>query len=180
MKLAPFGGKLVTPEGLGRFSGQRLGIDTDKLAYYAVSLVWRAAVYKWRTLEGQTTTVELDDKRQEELRHYLLGHTGLPSDVGVVVTVCTDRESQGWIFLPTKAVGRDYSTSGVTMYGVLVRGILFHVIVNAPGRFPLRDICCVRSEDKVLWVRDCAEETKHSFMSLKAKARVAENLKRRV
>lgn len=178
IKLAPFAGRVVS-NGLERFSGEKLGINTDKLAYYAVSLVWRAAVYKWRTLEDQTTTVELDEKRKEQFRQYLLGNTGLPDDVGVVVTVCTDAESQGWVFLPTREIGSHFITYAITKYAVLVRGIMFHVMLDVPGRLPMKDMCSVRSEEKLIWVRSCVEETKESFKRLRANARVAENLKNR-
>jgi len=179
IKLAPFAGIRMTSGNFERFSGRKLGIDTDKLAYYAVSLVWRSAVEKWRTLEGQTTSVVMDENRKEQLRRYLLGNAELPRDVGVVVTVCTDRESQGWVYSPTLTRGSDASTNGLTRYGVLVRGILFHVMLDVPGRFPLDTVCCVRSPEKMMFVRDCSDETRHSFKVLNASARVADNLKKR-
>ena len=179
IKLAPFAGIRMSKGDLEVFSGRKLGIETEKLAYYAVSLVWRSAVHKWRTLGGQTTTVEMEEEHKERLRQYLLGHGGLPREMGVSVTVCTDRESQGWVFTPTLSKGSDFTTHGMTKYGVLVRGLLFHVMVKVPGRFPLDTVCCVKSSEKVLWVRNCREETKRSFDVLNAKARVAENLKKR-
>lgn len=178
IKLSPFAGR-VNGGGLEEFSGRKLGIDTDKLGYYAISLVWRAAMEKWRTLERQTTTVEMNEKQREQLRQYLLGRADLPRDAGVVVTVCTDRESQGWVSAPTLSKGSDFTTHGLTQYGLLVRGILFHVMVDVPGRFPLENICCMRSPKKVIWVRNCREEAKESFKALNAQARVAENLKKR-
>src|SRR5258708_6784960 len=71
MKLAPFAGIRVSKAGLEKCSGLKLGIDTEKMAYYAISLVWQATAEKWRTLEGQTTKVEMDEKRKEEVRRYL-------------------------------------------------------------------------------------------------------------
>jgi hypothetical protein len=129
--LAPFAGKRVNARGLMQYSGVKLGIDTDKLAYYAISLVWRAAVHKWRTLGQQNTSVALSDKHKEQMRRFLLGQIGLPHDLGIVVTVCTDLGSQGLVFAPTRSKGTDFST-----YAVLVRGIYFRVIIDVPGRFP--------------------------------------------
>ena len=37
------------------FSGARVGIDTDKLAYFALSVLWRSGAHKWSTLGRQTT-----------------------------------------------------------------------------------------------------------------------------
>ncbi len=174
IRLAPLAGRRVNRRGLMQYSGKKMGIDTDKLAYYAVSVVWRAAVHKWKTLGTQTTSVELSDERKEQFRRYLLGYIGLPHDVGVVVTVCTDLASQGLVFFPTRSKGSEFTT-----YAVLVRGIYFRVLVDVPGRFPLDQVCCVHSAEKVIWVDDCVEDTTHSFKTLNAMAKVAENLKRR-
>jgi len=35
-------------------SGKAMGIDTDALAYFALSILWKGAVHKWPTVEGQT------------------------------------------------------------------------------------------------------------------------------
>jgi hypothetical protein len=173
MNLAVFAGKRVNREGLMVYSGRRMGIDTEKLAYYGVSLVWRSSVHRWRTLGGQITSVELSEEHKEQFRRYLLGQTGLPADVGVVVTVCNDLASQGLVFFPTQTKG-----AHMTNYATLVRGIYFRVLVDVPGRFPLSHVCCVRSDEKVIWRDDCWEETRHSFKTLNAMAKIAENLKK--
>ncbi len=178
IKLAPLAGVKISQQNLEMFLGRKLGINTGKLAYYAISLIWRSAAAKWRTLEKQTTTVEMNETRKEEFRQYLLGHTELPHDVGVVATVCTDDQSQGWVFLPTETKGSDFRTHGLTFYAVLVRGIYFRVMVDVPDRFPLQEVCCLRSPDKLIWVSNCVEHTNHSFQSISRIARVAENLKR--
>ena len=38
------------------FSGAAVGIDTDSLAYFALSVFWRAAVHTWKTSPYSTTT----------------------------------------------------------------------------------------------------------------------------
>jgi hypothetical protein len=45
----------------GAYRGDSVGLDTEKTAYFALSLLWRASVHKWETLNGQTTSVVLDD-----------------------------------------------------------------------------------------------------------------------
>jgi hypothetical protein len=40
-------------------SGIAAGIDTDKLAYFGLSILWRAAAHKWKMMDGQTTSVDL-------------------------------------------------------------------------------------------------------------------------
>ena len=53
-------------------SGERIGIDADKVAYYALSVVWRAAVHRWKTIGQQTTSVVLGSE-EENIRKYLIG-----------------------------------------------------------------------------------------------------------
>jgi hypothetical protein len=108
------------------------------------------------------------------MRRLLLGQIGLPHDLGIVVTVCTDLGSQGLVFAPTRSKGTDFST-----YAVLVRDIYFRFIIDVPGRFPLHEVCCVHSPEKVIWVDGYDTETRHSFAALNAYAKVAANLKRR-
>lgn len=80
---------------------KRIGIDTDKLSYHAVSFVWRAAVHVWKTIVLQTTSVTLSPGDIENIRKYLLGEGPFPENVGVVVTVCTDLASQVHCLFPT-------------------------------------------------------------------------------
>ena len=51
-------------DALQVFSGSDLGIDTEALAHFALSIVWRGSVHDWKTLEGQTTGVLLGPVRR--------------------------------------------------------------------------------------------------------------------
>src|SRR4051812_11770259 len=39
------------------FSGQDLGVDMDKFAYFTLSVVWRAAVKQWRLPDGKMSAL---------------------------------------------------------------------------------------------------------------------------
>jgi len=45
---------------------------SEKLAFYALSMFWRAAVYAWKTINQQTTSIRLRPKDEEAIRKYLL------------------------------------------------------------------------------------------------------------
>jgi len=47
------------------FSGTAMGIDTTPLAYFALSLVWRGAVHKWKTLKGQQHSWNLANTKSQ-------------------------------------------------------------------------------------------------------------------
>jgi hypothetical protein len=108
------------------FSATDLGIDTEALAYFALSIVWRGSVHEWKTLDGQTTGVTLG-LYEERIRQYLAGESGFPAAVLVAVFVCTDIGSQQTIFSPDrfKGVGAIYSD-----FSFLTRGLWFHVYVG--------------------------------------------------
>jgi len=133
------------------YSGSAMGIDTEPLAYYALSVLWKGSVHRWKTFQQQTSSINLG-KYGEPIRRYLVGQSGFPRGVYVILTVCTDRGSQGMNFAPAKV-----AQSKLPMYSLLVRGLWFHVVTtdkNPPG---LNQLCCVRSEKQVIFREDCTE-----------------------
>jgi hypothetical protein len=48
------------------YSGEAIGIDTEALAYYAPSVLWKGFVHKWPTLKGQESSIDLG-KYQERI-----------------------------------------------------------------------------------------------------------------
>jgi len=64
-----------------------MGIDTEPLAHYALRILWKGSVHMWRTLKGQKGSVDLGF--QEPICRYLIGDTGFPDGVYVVVTACS-------------------------------------------------------------------------------------------
>jgi uncharacterized protein YlaI len=164
-------GKRMGNEGV-QYSGRALGINTDKLAYYAMSIAWRAAAYQWNTLDRQKTGVQMTDERLRQMRLFLMGHIGFPHDIGVLVVACVDLESQGFSFTPVRM-----QDEKLTSYAMLVRGIYFQVMMDMAPRFPFHDVCCVHSPGNVIFVGNRAQETRHWFNLLKSEARIAKNLK---
>ncbi len=156
-------------------SAEKIGIDTDKLAYYAVSVVWRAGVHIWKTIGQQTTSVVLSPENLESMRKYLLGEAPLPDNVGVVVSVCTDRLSQLQVLFPTMLV----APTNYQDYWFLVRGIRFNVMVGLGGaKVDFSKICCVRSPGRKLFVMDMEGITLESVKHFAGNAKVAQNVRR--
>lgn len=137
------------------FSGVTLGIETKKLAYFALSLVWKGSLGPWQTLEGQTTTVSLG-QFQETVRLYLSGETEWPSEIVIVATVCTDSGSQAWINAPWP-IPSDLAGGNFKRIELLTRGIWFWVLL---GQVPkqIAEWCCASSPHKILFVRDCTDQ----------------------
>ena len=68
-------------------------IDRAKLAYFALSIFWRASIHTWNQESGEKTRIDLGKRYDEEIRRYLLGETVIPRNAKLLVAVCTDQES---------------------------------------------------------------------------------------
>ncbi len=145
--------RLAIPFSVGpnvvAFSGSAVGVDTEQLAYFALSVLWRSGVQQWQTLNQQATGVSLG-VFAEPIRRYLAGESGFPPGVVVRVTVCTDRGSR----LLTLGPWARQTAS----YCLLVRGVWFHILTSARLSAGLLTPCCVSSDKKVLFVKDCEKE----------------------
>jgi len=156
------------------FSGERVGIDTDKLAYFALSVVWRSGIHEWRTIGNQTTSVVLATEDEERIRKYLLGKTELPANVGVVITACTDLPSQVLVQPPTM-LG---NAGGYLIYRLLIRGIDFNVLVATAPEIQFPELCCVRSTAKRIFLRDNSQLTLNSVRHFYEESKLARNVPR--
>lgn len=110
--------------GVVTFSGDAMGVDTEPFAHFGLGLLWKGAAYQWKTVEGQTSSVNLGPY-EESIRRYLLGEIAFPEGVFVVLAVCEDKGSRGMIFAPTLV-----AESVHQMFSILVRGLWFHIIVD--------------------------------------------------
>jgi hypothetical protein len=142
---------LKTEPTVVTYSGSAMGIDTEALAYYALSILWKGSVHKWTTLKGQKSSVSLE-KYQEPIRRYLSGEAAFPEGVYVIVAACTDTGSQGMVFAPSQV-----AESRFTAYSLLVRGLWFHIITTDNPANGLDGLCCVRSSRKVIHKEDCTQ-----------------------
>jgi len=155
------------------FSCRQTGIDSDQLAYFVLSVLWRASVKTW-TFLGQSIRVSLAGY-EEPVRKYLLGETGFPAETVVHVTVCTDFGSQGSFHVPCGVPENPYAT-----YALLTQGIYFRVLMGRNLPPDIRQLCCVTGAEKLIFMGSCEEKTLEAFGRLNATARVARNLRARV
>jgi hypothetical protein len=154
------------------YSGASMGIDTDALAHFALGLLWKAAVYKWRTVAGQTASISLPGFK-EKIRKYLLGTTPLPAGIAVIVAACDDYGSRGMVFPPARFRGQPHRH-----FSILTRGIWFDVIVDDRAAERHRHLCCVRSDRKVLIRTNCHQRLMHAGKRIYKTAKIAPSLAR--
>lgn len=123
-------------------SGEAMGIDTDALAYFALGLLWKGAVYKWPTVARQTTSINLTGYK-DVIRKYLLGKTGLPPGIFVIVAACEDKGSRGMVYAPSRLRGSRYK-----QFSLLVRGLWFDIIVDKKAPPGMKALCCVQADKR--------------------------------
>jgi len=155
--------------GVATYVTTKTEIDTRIMAYFAMSVFWRAAVHRWATLGSQKTSFELPAEEMEPTRRFLLGGTGFPARAHIVTTVCLDEISQGHVLSPHGVQNEAKSTSRM----LLVRGIYFRLMFDPS----FREVCTVCSSGRFLFVDNCGQETFDTLNYLKEGAKVAKNLK---
>lgn len=142
------------------FSGSAIGINTDKFAYFALSIIWRAAVHQWDTPWGKSTVINLS-QGEEPVRQFLVGMTGMPAEAAVVLTVCTDIYSRGAFFMPSRVTNFE----GMC-FVFLTLGLHFMVYIGRDAGTILQDVCCARSPIRVIYQRDCSKKTVDVYRDL--------------
>jgi hypothetical protein len=137
-----------------------LGLSAERIAYFVLSLVWRAAAHEW-PLFGGTTSRRLElGEWYEPIRTYLLGETGFPPHTYLTMAVCTDQRSQEYWMPP------QLSDELPPMIVVPILGALFRVW---PGRViprPLERQIFYPGDANVVFTTHCWDVLGGTFESL--------------
>jgi hypothetical protein len=120
-----------------RFSGDDLGIDMDKFAYFALSIVWRAAVHDWEMPDGTVRPRMAIGDFEPPIREYLLGKGEFPSDTAVIVIVCSDADARKVWTTPSVDV-----EANCLNFRFLSRGIFFRVMMGYQMPNFFREVSC--------------------------------------
>jgi hypothetical protein len=151
------------------YSGTACGTDVEKVIYFGASVLWRSSIRRWTIGSAETTTVDLG-LHQETLRKYLHGEAPFPDGV-VIVTLCTDFESQGFFFSPTAI--RDGIVAG---YSVNLLGVYYRFFFEPGVPRDFYRYSCVHSERKRIIIADHSKQSMHSFAHLRKTASESLNL----
>jgi hypothetical protein len=142
-------------------------VKREQLAYFALSVFWRAAVHSWPEANGRgrTRKLELGATNTEALRRFLLGEVPFPSSMALFFVVLTDRLSQGSFYLPTPTSKNRFRWG----YGFFACGFMFNLTLGKNLEYRYTGICLVKSPEQWIWVRDGEAKTLEAFGSLLAK-----------
>jgi hypothetical protein len=157
--------KIAIPRHIGPsfvgFSGFDIGVDSDKFAYFVLSILWRSAVHRWPKPDGTITSPIDLHAHEEPIRTFLVGQGPFPSDITVVVTVCTDRLSREIFYTPSEVSGNPHKS-----YGLAARGVYFRALMGADVPLEMRQICC-SSSMKWIFARNCEGKILEAYAGLK-------------
>ena len=110
------------------FVCQSVGLVGEKIGYFGLSILWRAAARTWQMFDRATTSVVLGSNHLESLRKYIAGEAAFPGDsIAVIATVATDFLSQNSCFVPSRV-----TDNPGTVYSLLIRGLHFRLVFGDP------------------------------------------------
>jgi hypothetical protein len=156
--------------GASAYSAPTVGINTEKLAYFALSVLWRSAVHDWPIpAGGRLPRIGLAGL-EEVVRKYLVDSSSFPRDTCLIITVATDQKSRGVAYEPSATAGFPGA------YGFLACGIHFAVFLGSSLPSQIREICCVTSPRRPIFCADIEGHTDRAMGPLAATARIAGRL----
>jgi hypothetical protein len=126
-------------------------VDCDRLVYFGASIIWRAAVHKWRMPAGDPLPISLGPY-ENAFRQYLLGETQFPCDAVMLVSVSYSRAETNnksftlpWLF---KREG------GHHQFKLIVPGLTYLLCVGKSMPDGLRRMCTARSEKGFVYMSE--------------------------
>jgi hypothetical protein len=144
------------------FVSPALGVLPEKLGYFGLSILWRAAVRPWRTFDGNTTSVCLDPTHLEVVRAYLAGEIAFPdSKVAVIASIATDFLSQNLCLVPARV-----TENPMIVYRLLTKGLEYRFVFGQDHPPELRAISCLGSGPGLIFLTDASANTLASCDSL--------------
>jgi hypothetical protein len=134
-------------------SAAAFGVDTEAFAYFAVSVIWRAAIHEWTLPDGSKSRPLQLGAAMEPIRLFLLGQAAFP-DAVVTVAVCTDAVSRRHWLAPM--VNVDYSCGS---FPFMTMGVMFRVWIGPGVPAHIRRLSCLREPDRPILATHCDDQT---------------------
>jgi hypothetical protein len=127
-------------------------IDRGKIAYFAISVFWRASIHTWELEDGKKVKIDLGPKYNEELRQYLMGLTAVPKNVSLQLVVCSDALNRGLFFAPAENQKIKDRT-----FIFVARGMQFYFRVSNTLKDFEQRLSIVNTAERWITVKDCGK-----------------------
>jgi hypothetical protein len=156
------------------YRADNLRLDTEPLAYFALSIIWRGT-HTWKTFNGCATGALNLQHHEESIRQYLHGDAPFPKDVVVKVSVALDEESHHTLKYP---FWNEDQTDAVA-FTFITRGLWFDVVIGYPLPDYVYDNCCFSSRQKLIFVGDFNKYITWQVQSDRQTAKLSKKLEAR-
>lgn len=163
LQAAPF--RKLGKELKGYAESDTLEIDRDRVAYFAMSVFWRAAVRRWKWRDEQTVWIDLGKKYTGEIRRYLLRQTSFPREMSLVVVVFTDNLTQDGFSMPSEN-GRVPGGGWQHSFGARGFGFMLQIGKKLPEYSYM--MSCMNPPNRYIWTRDASGLTMKKLLSLRS------------
>ncbi len=102
-------------------------INSERLAYFAASILWRGAAHDWPTEDGPIEPIRLGARYQEGFRQYLLGNAPFPSNAILYVSVIPSKDWSSPMCLPR---GGKINATQLWHYYFTIQGVSFTFLLG--------------------------------------------------
>jgi hypothetical protein len=140
-----------------RHNARDFDLDTDKFAYFALSIIWRRTIHEWSPAVPRWELGQF----AEDMRRYLLGEIPFPANMSVLLMVCSDTVSRRMWTVPSQSV-----EVGCLNFFFDVRGIRFRVMMGHLPAFAFEADC--RAPLRPIFLADCEKKNTQAWENTKA------------
>jgi len=146
-------------------------IKAEKVIHFAMGTFWKAAVHSWK---GGVTEPLIDlGTYREPVRTFLLGETGFPDRMALVVGVMRPPVKQIAFLAPYRTMERSYHR-----FYFYTSGILWTLSVGKAVDEELRKTSFATNPGRPILVGDFSEDVKYVFQTVLRKAKRARNVEK--
>jgi len=118
-------------------------IDTGRLAYFALSMLWRIAIHDWKGVDGYIRRLDLGPY-EDPIRRFLVGEGPFPARCFTRVLVWPNKTS---VLYATYLIRRNLERQ-FRLFSFYIPGITFCLYVGKGVPAELRESCCYSSARK--------------------------------
>jgi hypothetical protein len=127
------------------YNGVDIGLNTEKFAYFTLSVAWRRSAHRWMNFDGTPLPPWNLGTFGEQMRTYLVGDAGFPPDTAVMIIVCSDQHSrQFWTGPSTDVV------CNCLGFEFLARGVYFRALMGHHLPPNAREVSCASPYGRIL------------------------------
>jgi uncharacterized protein YlaI len=142
-----------TNDDFATFSGlDTPGLELDKLGYFAISILWRAAVFDWSKVSQDGPEQLNFGPYREQLRLYLLGGT-FPDDACLFIYIAKNKTDR--VIIPPRG-GR--APNGTFHYSFHIPGFLFMMVLGKKIPQTMRSMCSIGAPERLVILTNDVEK----------------------